>query len=28
MPIKKNIKFIFINLVDALLSNFKFVVIL
>jgi len=27
MPIK-NIKFIFINLVDILLNNFKFVVIL
>jgi len=28
MPIKKNIKFIFIKLFDALLNNFKFVVIL
>jgi len=28
MPIKKNTKFIFIKIVDALLSNFKFVVIL
>jgi len=28
MPIKKNIKFIFIKIVDALLNNFKFVVIL
>jgi len=28
MPIKKNIKFIFMNLDDALLNNFKFVVIL
>jgi len=28
MPMKINIKFIFINLGDALLSNFKFVAIL
>jgi len=28
MPIKKNIKFNFIKLIDALLNNFKFVMIL
>jgi len=28
MPIKKSKKFIFINLDDTLLSNFKFIVIL